>query len=320
MNYTVVIRTLGMAGEKYQALLNSLAAQTIQPAAILVYIAEGYPLPKETIGVERYIYVKKGMVAQRALRYDEVETEYMLFLDDDVYLPLTAVETLYTELQQYNGDVIAPILFYNHLALPSSKLKLFVSGKEVCRFKKDDKGFKVLRTTGFSYPNNPSRPVVESQTNAGPCLFCAKKDFLTVCLPEELWLDETFYALPEDQVLFYKMHKRGLKVLTSYDSGIVHLDASTTQSGNQNKLPKLIFSEYRNKVIFWHRFIYLPEDSVLLKIWSIVCLLYVLLFQSLKMLIKVLCGQKEIARSWYNGLKSAISFLLSDEYKTLPRI
>ena len=84
MQYTVAIRTLGTAGEKYQRLLNSLVAQTVQPASILVYIAEGYPIPTETIGIEQYIYVKKGMVAQRALSYDEIETEYILFLDDDV--------------------------------------------------------------------------------------------------------------------------------------------------------------------------------------------------------------------------------------------
>ena len=50
--YTAVIRTLGTAGEKYQQLLDSLQAQTIAPEARMVYIAEGYPLPKETIGTE----------------------------------------------------------------------------------------------------------------------------------------------------------------------------------------------------------------------------------------------------------------------------
>ena len=83
MEYTAVIRTLGKAGEKYQTLLDSLVSQMIPPKAIIVYIAEGYPVPAETVGIERYVYVKKGMVAQRALRYDEVDTEYMLFLDDD---------------------------------------------------------------------------------------------------------------------------------------------------------------------------------------------------------------------------------------------
>lgn len=59
MKYTAVIRTLGTAGDKYQILLDSLNKQTIQPSKILVYIAEGYAIPKETIGKEQYIYVKK---------------------------------------------------------------------------------------------------------------------------------------------------------------------------------------------------------------------------------------------------------------------
>ena len=53
MKYTAVIRTLGTAGEKYQQLLDSLDRQTIKPSEIIVYIAEGYALPKETIGKER---------------------------------------------------------------------------------------------------------------------------------------------------------------------------------------------------------------------------------------------------------------------------
>lgn len=92
MKYTAVIRTLGKGGKNYQRLLNSLLEQSIRPTSVLVYIAEGYPLPKETVGIEQCVYVKKGMVAQRALAYDEVSTEYCLFLDDDVYLPHHAVK------------------------------------------------------------------------------------------------------------------------------------------------------------------------------------------------------------------------------------
>lgn len=98
MEYTAVIRTLGTAGEKYQTLLDSLNRQTIQPSKILVYIAEGYTMPKETIGKEQYIYVKKGMVAQRALPYHEVDTEFILFLDDDLFLPDNFVEKMYSFL------------------------------------------------------------------------------------------------------------------------------------------------------------------------------------------------------------------------------
>ena len=114
MEYTAVIRTLGKAGEKYQKLLDSLVAQTVKPKQIIVYIAEGYPIPKETVGFERYVYVKKGMVAQRALPYDEVDTEYMLCLDDDLVMPDSFVEDMFRAMAEAGADVISPDVFPNH--------------------------------------------------------------------------------------------------------------------------------------------------------------------------------------------------------------
>lgn len=309
MNYSVVIRTLGKAGEAYQKTLDSLVQQTMQPKAIVVYIAEGYPLPKETIGSERYVYVKKGMVAQRALRYDEVTTEYILFLDDDVYLPPTAVETLYKELVEHKGDVISPCLFYNHKASIKSKIIRSLTAKEVCRFWGDRWAYKVQRTTGFSYLNNPAKPVYESQTNAGPCFFCKKEDFLKINYEEEMWLDKTPYALPDDQVMFYKMHLCGLRVLTSFDSGIVHLDAGSTTANSEDRLANLIYSEYRNKLIFWYKFIYSYEKSLVKKMWAVACLLYSYGVQMIKYALHYLFGKKNIAKAFFGGIKDAILFI-----------
>ena len=100
--YSVVIRTLGKSGAMFQKTLASVASQTIPPSRIVVYLAEGYTKPNETLGIEDYVITPKGMVAQRALPYNEVDTEYILFLDDDVYLPPEAVSRLYNELTQNN--------------------------------------------------------------------------------------------------------------------------------------------------------------------------------------------------------------------------
>lgn len=309
MTYTAVIRTLGKAGEAYQKTLDSLAQQTIQPKAIVVYIAEGYPLPKETIGREQYVYVKKGMVAQRALRYDEVASEYILFLDDDVYLPSTAVETLYKELMEHKGAVISPCVFYNHKASIKSKIIRSLTAKEVCRFWGDKWAYKVHRTTGFSYLNNPTRPVYESQTNAGPCFLCRKEDFLKINYEDEMWLDKTPYALPDDQVMFYKMYLCGLKVLTSFDSGVVHLDAGSTTANTEDRLANLIYSEYRNKLIFWYKFIYKYEKSAVKKVWAAVCLLYSYGVQMVKYAITYLVGKKQQSRAFFRGVRDAILFI-----------
>lgn len=319
-DYSVVIRTLGRAGASYQKTLDSICSQTIRPQNIIVYIAEGYVLPKETIGIEQYVYVPKGMVAQRALNYDEVQTEYCLFLDDDVFLPPDAVEKMYNEMIQNEGQVISPCTFENHKTSFKSKVIKTLTGKEVCRIHDDRWAFKVLRTAGFSYNNSPTKPVYESQSNAGPCFLCRKSDFLKINYDEELWLDKTYYALPDDQIMFYKMYKKGLKILTTFDSGVVHLDASTTIANPKEKSLKLIFSEYRNKLIFWHRFIYLPEKPILMKLWSLLVVLYTFGLQALKYVVLFVLRRKDESWAFYSGVRSGIEYLRSEEYKLLPRV
>lgn len=316
MQYTAVIRTLGTAGEKYQTLLNSLAAQTIHPTAIMVYIAEGYPIPKETIGVEQYIYVKKGMVAQRALLYDEVKTEYVLFLDDDVYLPPTGVETLYKSLKLEQADVISPDVFPNAQRSRLGQFMMTVSGRMWARSKDEVWGYKVMRNSGYSYNANPTKDVYWSQTNAGPCFFCRKSDFLKIQFKDERWIEKCPYALGEDQVMFYKMYCYGLKQLTHYRSGIVHLDAGTTTQ-SMDKVRTLIFADFRFKTIFWHRFIFLPEKSFLLKVWDCICFGYTFLFTLLISLIK--CEFSILKLKW-SAITDGVQFIRSDEYKKLPRI
>lgn len=321
MEYTAVIRTLGKGGRAYQQTLESLLSQSIAPKAIVVYIAEGYPLPKETVGIERYVYVKKGMVAQRALQYEEVKTEYCLFLDDDVFLPAKAVEILYNELIRYNAQVISPCVFANHKVSLKDKVRLSFLGREVCRPFGQRWGFKVIRTGGFSYNNNPVKAVYESQTNAGPCFLCKKKDFLSISYQDELWLDKAYYAFPDDQVMFYKMYKLGLKMLTSFDSGIVHLDASSTVRDSYEKTIKLTYSEYRNKLIFWHRFLFLPEKNFFKRNCSVIAILYVYGLQAVKYGIKYMLGKdEEISMAFKKGVLDGYYFLKSPDYKHLSLI
>lgn len=310
MRYTAVIRTLGTAGEKYQQLLDSLQAQTIAPQAILVYIAEGYPLPKETIGTERYIYVKKGMVAQRALPYDEVKTEWMLFLDDDVFLPPQAVETLYRQLQEKGADVISPDVFPNAQRSLLGELMMTLSGRMRARRGDHKWGYKVMRTAGYSYNANPTQPTYWSQTNAGACFLCRKSDFKMINFEEELWLDAVSYPLGEDQVMFYKMHLSGLKQLTSYNSGIVHLDAGNNL--NPEKEHMLIFSDFRFKIIFWYKFIYKKDKCVIGKVCSIICVIYFLSFSFLASFLK--CN-KGVLSVKVRAAKDAMNYICQENMK-----
>lgn len=316
MEYTAVIRTLGTAGKKYQILLNCLNRQTIQPSKILVYIAEGYAIPKETVGKEQYIYVKKGMVAQRALSYHEVDTEFILFLDDDVYLPESAVEQLYRYLIERNADVISPDVFPNAERSFLGKCLMMLSCRMVARRDDGKWGYRVMRNSGYFYNNHPKPGVYWSQTNAGPCFFCRKTDFLKIHFEDELWLDNMKYPLGEDQVMFYKMYLFGLKQLTWFHSGIKHLDAGSTMM-NEEKERMLIYSDFRFKTIFWHRFIYQPDRKFFSKFWSIICIGYALGFT---LFISVLKCNFDILHLKYKAIKEAIDFIRSEEYKNLPLI
>ena len=315
MEYSVAIRTLGTAGEKYQLLLDSLYAQTIRPKGIYVYIAEGYSLPKETIGIEQYVYVKKGMLNQRAQKYDEIDTEYILFLDDDLYLPTDTVEIMFSLLSREGAHVISPDILPNHNKGYKGTLQMLLSGRMRPRCNDDYWGYKVMRNSGYSYNQNPINDVYVSQTNAGACFLCKKDDFLKIHLEEELWLDEVAYPIGEDQVMYYKMYKKGLKLLTWYNHKVRHLDAGMNM--HKDKQLKLIFSDFRFKIIFWHRFIFKPEKYFLINTLNVISITYSLGFS---LIISILKFQFDVLKIKIAGIKSAWKFLDSDTYMNLPKV
>lgn len=313
--YSAVIRTLGRAGNKYQCLLDSLKNQSIPPKDIIVYIAKGYPLPAETIGQERYVYVDKGMAAQRALSYDEVETEYILFLDDDLLLDETSVESMYNLLVQNQADVISPDIFPNAERGKLSELMMTISGRMKARRNDDHWGYKVMRTAGYSYNANPCKDVYWSQTNAGACFLCKKDNFINIHFEDELWLDEVAYPIGEDQVMYFKMYRSGLKILTWYKHNIQHLDAGMNML--KEKQLQLIFSDMRFKAIFWHRFLYKPEHCIVKTLLNVFCISYFFTFSFIVSLLKMDFSALKVK---IKGLKSARLYLATDIYKNLPKI
>lgn len=213
--YTAVIRTLGKAGEKYKALLDSLCAQTIPPQAILVYIAKGYPVPKETCGKELYIRCEKGMVHQRSLPFTEVETEWMLFCDDDIHLEKDSVERLWKGLNEYcciekqdvNSACISPDVF------PNSNAPFFYKVRSAINFTfphyKKKWAFIIRQSGHYSYNNISERKrlsVLKSESAAGPCCLINKHIYSAIHFEDERFLDGFKYAMGDDQLFYYKFN------------------------------------------------------------------------------------------------------------------
>ena len=316
MKYTAVIRTLGKAGVKYQALLDSLCAQTIQPEAIIVYLADGYPIPKETCGREHYVYVKKGMVAQRALNYDEVSSEYILFLDDDVYVAPDGVEKLFEELRLNNADVISPDVFDNASRGLKAELMMTISGRMRARRGIACGVIKSWQQEGIHIINLLKINRICLRQTPDHIFLCRKSDFLRIRFEDELWLDRTNYAIGDDQVMFYKMYLAGLKLLTVFGTGIKHLDAGENL-GNKAKELKIVEGDYFFRKIFWHRFLHVPERNKFRRIWRKLCLCY---FYGFGVLMAVVKGDKNGLSAKCEGMARANAFLKSKQYSELPLI
>lgn len=225
--YCVAIRTLGTAGEKYQTLLDSLNRQTIKPKKILVYIPYGYELPKETIGWEEYVRCPKGMITQRSLPFGEIDTEYILFCDDDLWLADDFVEEMYKGLKENEGDCIAPDVFGMQNLSFLKMIKKAIAGYA---FPRNDDGwaFKVMRNGSYTYNSNPTKNVLPTESAAGACILIKKAVYQAIHFEDERWMEKFGYPLGEDLLFFHKLHLMGFRVLVYFFSGIRHLDAGAS--------------------------------------------------------------------------------------------
>ena len=246
--YCVAIRTLGTAGEKYQTLLDSLVAQTLPPKKILVYIPHGYPAPKETVGVEQIVRCEKGMVAQRSLPFDEVNTEYILCLDDDLYLPPTLVEEMFDALENVHGDCISPDMV-NYKASKKDRIISFMHSFTLPHFSKKWDVI-VNRSGSFSYRVRKGEKVLPTQSAAFACFLCKMDAFRAIHFEDERWLDLFKYASCDDQLFYYKLHLYGYKVYTFNDSGMVHLDA---RAGGRHDVSEKLYNQKMIAFIIWYR-------------------------------------------------------------------
>ena len=264
-SYSVAIRTLGKAGEKYLATLQSCAAQTHRPDKIVVYLAEGFEKPKETIGIEQVVYTKKGMIAQRAVAYDEIDSEFILCLDDDVELSPDSVERLFAGLQEYDGDCITHGVSAHHKKSLFTKLVQALGG--VYPHWHKNSGVRIKSNSYFSYNHCPAKDVLPTQSLHGTVALVRKSALLAIHYEDEEWMDAYGYALGDDQILGNKLYKNGYKVLVHYNSGIKHLDAGTS-----HKRPSWQREEYLGELrtLLMYRSCYdLKRNTAADRLWCI---------------------------------------------------
>ena len=316
--YSIAIRTLGTAGEKYIRELESIKRQTVQPDKVVVYIAEGYDKPAYTIGIEQYVYVKKGMVAQRALPYTEIHTPLVMLLDDDVELAPDSAQKMIDALEKHNLDCIAADTFQNHKMSLGQKVYAAMTNL-VFPHHSDTWAFKVHGTGSFSYNNNPTKDVYLSQSAAGPASLWRKETLLAIHLEHEMWLERFGFAYGDDAVIFNKLYKNGYNLGIHYNSGILNLDAKTSSGNYQSNLMRF-YTRSKATTLIWYRTCYhLPGNSAALRAWLLmcyavkaICLIPIHLIASIKM------HSHRVIANYARGIIDAVKTIRSTEFKQLP--
>lgn len=314
MQYSVAIRTLARNVEVLKCELESIALQTTQPEKVVVYIAEGYERPQFQIGREEYVWVKKGMVAQRALEYREIDSDVILMLDDDVELAPDSAKRLLKAMADNDADCIAADTFRNQEMNWIRKFMAFVSNGVYTR-RDDGWAFKIDRNGAFSFNRNPKTVFCWTETFAGPC-WMVKKDVLkAIHLEDELWLDKMGFSYGDDAVESYKIYLNGFRSGVLYDSGVKNMDAKTS-SGVYHKNNKKFYTRSFGIFATWWRMIYKSRD----KKW-----LSALLFGlkagwqlNLHILLGMVKMNVKIPYNYMKGLKDGWAFVHSDEFRAIP--
>jgi len=314
MTYSVAIRTLGQNAVVLKRELESIARQTLQPEKVIIYIAHGYDRPTFQVGKEEYVWVKKGMVAQRALEYREIDSDVILMLDDDVELADDSAERMLRAMSEHGADCVAADTFKNQEMTLKQKLAAFVSNGVYARGD-DGWAFKLCRNGTFSFNGSPKNAFCLTETFAGPCWMVKKSVLRAIRLEDELWLDGMGFSYGDDAVESYKLYVNGYKCGVLYDSGVKNLDAKTS-SGVYHQGERKFYTRSYGMFVTWWRMIYASRD----KRW-----LSALLFglkagwqMNIHLLMGLVALNMKIPYNYLKGMKEGWSFVHSDVYKAIP--
>lgn len=318
MSYSVAIRTLGTAGDAFRRELESLHNQTVVADRILVYIAKGYERPNFQVGREEYIWVKKGMVAQRALEYREVDSDYILLLDDDVELAPDSVERMLNIAKEKDVDCVGADTFQNHKMSLKSKFFAALSNWVLPHYHHNF-AFQIHSHGSFSYVSKPNKNFYLSQSCAGPASLWKKSSLLKLHLEDELWLDNLGFSFGDDVVEFYKLYRNRFRLGILFDSGVKNLDAKTS-SGLYHKVEKKFYIRSKATFIIWWRLCY--DLSVLNSVTKIKAALTFSLKSIWLLGINCAAGllklNPRIPLNYLEGLLDGWKFVHSKEYKSIP--
>ena len=317
MTYSIAIRTLGTAGYRYKQELQSILAQTLQPERVVVYIAEGYSRPDFQVGQEEYVWVPKGMVAQRALPYTEIASDYVLLLDDDMILAPDVAEKMLQAAEEHKTDCVGADSYHHYARTMGGKLYDFMTNLIVAHSEKSQWAFRILRNGSFSYNSNPKPGYYDSHYIAGAVQLWKREVLTGIRLEDERWLDRYVFAYSDDMLETYKLHVNGYRLGILFGLDVVHLDAGAG-SMPYRATSRQFYIREAAMVCLWWRMIYGPSKGL----DTILCVILFILKWFWLLFVHIIGGvirfDVHVPYYYVLGTINACKFLCSDEYRAIP--
>lgn len=323
-SYDIVIRTVGLGGEKYKALLDSIEVQKHKPENIYVILPVGATPPREELGYEKFVYATRGMMTQRLYSLVCSSSEYILFCDDDISFDGDFVEKLYTPMIAKGYDfTVGELLAFLPPAKGMKHVLPIICAAAVPSLFNREKYVRIMRSTGYQYYRFTPKEgcVLPTESAAGTMFFCSKKAFERLDFSVELWAQHGALAPADDQIMFYKAYCKGLKVGVVTNAHYVHQDAKQSRPTQESKDNKTYWSGY-NRVVFWKRFILDREKNIFGRVLARISFYYYILSVTTHVSVRKIYKPKEkfSLKKQIGGYVDGFKFIKSDGYKKIPPI
>lgn len=228
LTYSVAIRTLGLSPSTLRRTLEGVAQQTSPPEKVVVYIARGYEIPQFRVGREIYVEVDKGMMAQRALGYKEIDSDVILMLDDDIFIAPDVAARMLADMERDGWNLLGVDIFQCHRMSALTKIRSFITSM-VRPHRSRQIAFRQHLSGAFSYISSPCGRIYPSDTCAGGFMMWRKNSFLSLRYPDELWIDSYGFSFGDDALVSFKAVSNGLKCGVDFRGGLVNLDGRTSR-------------------------------------------------------------------------------------------
>ena len=243
-----------------------------------------------------------------------------MIIDDDVYFPKDAVETMYQALVEHNADGIAPDTFPSQDLSLVSKIGAYVSNT-VRERKNDGWAIRIQRSGAFSFNGKPEKGAIyPTESAAGTAVFMKTSVWKAIHYEQEIWIDQ-FPAgtFGEDQLMYQKIIENGYKLLMWYDSGVLHLDANSNKASQ--KTYDKIYYRAMAQYLTWYRCVYdLPRNTGMDRIKDKWAYGYrFVLSCGVRSLYSVLRFSPRFLVAHIKGYIAARNFVKSKEYLNLPK-